>query len=1236
MRPVAQVLAEARQHYQAGNLEEARVLYRQVLQQQPQQVESMHVLGMLAYREGNLEEATSYYQEVLVFQPENADAHNNLGILLKKLGQLEESIYHYQQALELKPHTAEFHHNLGKAWVQQDEMEMAIAHFQQAIALKPEYSKAYLSLSDVLLQGEDRQQAMPYLRQAILLQPKSYKLHHDLGLLLKEKGEIEAAVDYLQQAVNLKSDSAELRNNLGTALVQQNELQLAEVQFMEAIALKPDLVAAYINLGNVLTQMGAAEGAIKCLQQALTLHPDSADCYNQLGIAYKAQDKLSEAIAAYHKGLAINSEHGDLNNNLGTALREEGKWSESTHHYQEALAINPNDGEAHSNLAFNQLILGDLRGGFEEYEWRWQTSRMQPRDFTQPMWDGLPCKESTLLLHCEQGFGDSIQFIRYAPVVAGLGATIILECPQALQQLFRSVEGISQIVVQGEPLPAFDLHAPLMSLPHLLATNLETIPLQIPYLGVNKSSQPLPNNSSLKVGLAWAENSLHPNDSKRSCPLKQLQQLLEISDITFYSLQQGIKPQLPPIVDLSEQMVDFAATAAIIEQLDLVISVDTAVAHLAGAMGKPVWLLLSHIPDWRWLLEREDSPWYPTMHLFRQQQPGDWQGVVGRIAQGLQQLLNTKLAAQQPAPDNPEILTALESAITCYQKNQHQQAQQICQQILQVAPQQVDAINLLGIIAYQQGDRTAAAKYYQQVIQLQPDNPDAHNNLAILLKNQGQLQRSVFHYTQALKLNPESPEFHHNLGVVLKEVGEIEAAKFHCQQAITLKPNYAKAYMSLGNILLEQGEIKNAVAYLKKAIALNPKSAENFNQLAMAYKQQQKLTTAIKSYRQALQLKPNSAKIHNNLGNALISEDKWSDALYHLQQAIALKPDYGIAYHNLGKLLIELGKFPQASQCFQQAIALNRDHAEAHFGLAFTQLITGNLQTGFTNYEWRKGLPEFQIAAFPQPLWDGSPLGGKTIFLQGEQGLGDAIQFIRYASLVECLGGKIIVGTHPSLIRLFSTMPCIEKLVCAGDTLPDFDVHAPLLSLPHIFGTTLETIPTEIPYLHKLKSTDDAFPLLASSLLRVGIVWAGNPANERDRHRSYQLKHFLPLFQIPDITFYSLQKEQRVAKFLPTKDLPLVDLGEQLDDFATTAAVMEQLDLVITVDTAVAHLAGAMGKPTWILLANVPDWRWLLDRNTSPWYPTARLFRQSKPGDWEAVMASVAQALDFLRKSSNK
>ena len=408
--------------------------------------------------------------------------------------------------------------------------------------------------------------------------------------------------------------------------------------------------------------------------------------------------------------------------------------------------------------------------------------------------------------------------------------------------------------------------------------------------------------------------------------------------------------------------------------------------------------------------------------------------------------------------------------------------------------------------------------------------------------------------------------------------------------------------------------------------------------LAVQHHQAGRLQEAEQLYRQVLAQQPEHARAMQFLGVIAHEFGRNDLALDLIRRAIALNPNSAQAHNNLGNILKANGQLDEAVAAYRRAIALNPDLPEAHHNLAYALLTRGDFQRGGEEFEWRskcKDLPPPRN--FAQPQWDGRPLEGRTLLLHAEQGFGDALQFIRYVPLMARRGGRIIIECPAGLQRLFQTIAGGCQIVAAGQPLPGFDLHCPLLSLPRVFGTNLANIPKDVPYLHA--DAEDARRWqhrLAgySSIVRVGLAWAGNPTHKNDRNRSIKLARLAPLGQLPGVSFISLQKGDAAAEAkTPPPGMELIDWTEELKDFADTAALIANLDLVIAVDTAVVHLAGAMGKPVWTLLPFVADWRWLLDRQDSPWYPSMRLFRQPSIGDWDGVITRVAEALSLWIKN---
>jgi len=474
------------------------------------------------------------------------------------------------------------------------------------------------------------------------------------------------------------------------------------------------------------------------------------------------------------------------------------------------------------------------------------------------------------------------------------------------------------------------------------------------------------------------------------------------------------------------------------------------------------------------------------------------------------------------------------------------------------------------------------------------------------------------------------------------QVGKLEKAEEVYQKMLALYPGHSDVLHLLGLIAYQKSNFDKSIELIQEAICNSPNDPVYHRSLGDTLKDRGLIDDAIFSYQKALKLKPNYVDALNNLGNAYHIQGNYNEAIICYQRAIKFKPKYPKAYNNMGKTFQDQGYLGKALLCYEKALGLEYNYAEARFNRSVALLLTGNLLEGWNEYEWRfkqNDAENIYPYHFDRPYWDGRSFKGKMILVYSEQGYGDTIQFVRYLPQVKALGGTVIFETFPPLIGMFksfSGFDVLSEFSFDRKTNIDFDYHIPLLSLPRIFKTNLDTIPSSTPYLLAEAQKREYWKTQISvSGLRIGIAWAGKPSYGNDKIRSIGLSRFIKLSQIPNLTLYGLQKETTLAAD-KCKDNTVINLGDNFEDFTDTAGVIDNLDLVISVDTAVAHLAGAMGKPVWVLLPLVPDWRWLLERQDSPWYPTMRLFRQETIGDWDRVFERVASELNALAQSTLK
>jgi tetratricopeptide (TPR) repeat protein len=1271
-------LNEAVGLFRAGRSREAERACRRILATEPQHARALHLLALIADRAGRKADAVGLAQRAAACAPDDAVIQHSLGDLLLSRGNGADAIAAYERARALDPGSPFIPASLGHAWLRSNELAKAEEAYRAALKLKPDYAGAHNNLANVLAQQGRRSEAEVSYRRAIALDPRTGGLRLNLARLLEEDGRLDEAHTVLTDALGHEPDNAQLQaaiariagkrdaaravetiavspppsashdavqTLLARAHAEQGagRVKEAEATCRELLALDPNHAGAWHLLGVLTFRAGNAADALAHIDRAAALAPQKADVRNSRGFALRALKRDNDAEAAfreavaldpnfleahyqlgnllreakrhtdaeasYRRVLALDADHLHANNNLGAVLGDQRRFEEAAEHFRRATELRPGYAEAHSNLAHAlraigqpegaeaacrraialaprlavahlnlglalqdlgrldealasfrrastldsgypmavacegilQLLRGNLAAGWDKYEARWKLDDLTARNFTAPQWRGEPLDGKTILLHAEQGFGDTIQFLRYLPLVAARGGKIILEIQKPLVPLVTPSAGVT-IVARGDPLPPFDLHCPLLSLPLAFATMLQNIPAAMPYLAASAARVAhwrarIGSEPGLKVGIAWAGSPIHRNDRHRSIPIEKFKPLLELAGARFFSLQVGSRAadlaavEPVPVTDLAGELSDFGETAAAIANLDLIISADTALVHLAGALNKPVWTILPFAPDWRWLTARSDSPWYPSMRLFRQAKLGDWDGAIAAVRQTLSQ----RIAAGPQLPEaarRAEYVALVKAANEHHEAKRHVECEAVLRRALDIDPTNASAIHVLALTRHAVDDKNEALDLMHKAVALEPASGTFLRDLAIMLHGARRFEEALDTARRAAALNPEDATTHNSIGATLAELN---------------------------------------------------RAAE-----------------AIEAFRRALELKPNY-------------HEAWAN-MAHSQQALL--------------------QLDAAADSYRRALGIRHDYVEGHVSAAMLALLRGDYANGFTEFEWRWRLKIMSPRAFKQPAWQGEPLNGKTILLHAEQGFGDTVQCLRFVPEVAARGGRLLLELPPALMQLATSLEGGGEIVPLGRAPPDFDVHCAFMSLPRVLGVTLDNLNGRpVPYLRADPAAVERWARRLAgtgSGLRVGIAWAGNPKHAADSRRSIAAERLAELTRVEGVRFYSLQVGERAQDLALLPAGKVLDLAPELANFAETAAALANLDVVISVDTALVHLAGALGRPCWVMVPFSPDWRWLTERGDSLWYPSLRLYRQTNPGDWDDVIARVGGALSQL------
>jgi tetratricopeptide (TPR) repeat protein len=638
--------------HQAGRLKEAANNYKLLLKNSPKDPDLLTSLGMIALQLGNFNECIKLLGQSLLFAPTQPYALSYRGVALQELKRYKEALINYDRAITLKPDYIDAYYNRGNTLKELKRFSEALTDYDTIISLDPTDVEAIRNRGNTLQELNRYEEAINSYNQAIALTPNHPISYYNRGNALQELNRYQEAIASYDQALTLNPNYTEAHSSRGNALYELKRYDEALACHNYAIKLNPNYAEAHSNRGNVLYELKDYEHALASHDYAITLNPNYAKAYSNRGNTLQKLKRLDEALVNHDRAINLKPDYVNAHINRGIILNQLKRLDEALISFDRAITLNPDHAGAYWNKALLKILIGEYQAGWELYEWRWKHNDQEHyRSFPQPLWLGEESNyNKTLLIHSEQGLGDMIQFCRYALMAKTHFTKVIFEVPKNLTALIASLKGDFTLVEKGKSLPHFDLQCPIMSLPLAFKTTLETIPGQTPYLYSSNNKQTLwhkkiGNKAKLRIGLAWSGSRGHKNDHNRSLLLKQLEPILQLP-FEFHSLQKEVRSEDMETLNLfnyihlhQDELIDFSDTAALINEMDLVISVDTSIAHLAGALGKTVWIFLPFMPDYRWMLDRADSPWYPTARLYRQPKINHWESVITEVKNNLVEML---------------------------------------------------------------------------------------------------------------------------------------------------------------------------------------------------------------------------------------------------------------------------------------------------------------------------------------------------------------------------------------------------------------------------------------------------------------------------------------------------------------------------------------------------------------------------------------------------------------------
>lgn len=1137
-----------------------------------------------------------------------------------------------------------------------DEAERA---YDAAAALVPDDAQLQYLLGSLYMQTGRLPLGRTVLEGVLTKLPDHVATLSNLGLCCHELGEYARAEEYFRMALDRQPHNPDLHRKLGVSLLALQRKPDAVYHLERALALQPLLAAeVYPSLLGTLLMLNRCCEAIRHARQ-WRLVPGSeaiaagheAMAWARLGFAQHARQMVD----------SLDDESAELSFCKAYVADYVGDNAAAVALYRKCIEADANLASAHFNLSLNLFLEGNLQEGWSEFEWRFAKGGvLGEHGRTAPQWDGRPLDGSGVLVHSEQGIGDVLQFMRYFPLIQQRGGKVVFDSYPDVLSLLAAQDGSVTVSVDEVDL-SYDWQIPLLSLGGVFSPTEQTIPANTPYLQAPAAKvawwgeRLVEYAGKFKVGLVWAGNPAHINDANRSATLNDFAVLASVPDVMFFALQKGptaAQAECPPIglplLSLADEITDFTDTAAVIEQLDLVICVDTSVAHMAGALGKPVWLLLPSHCDWRWFANRDDSPWYPSMKIFRQQGWLQWPLLMRSVARELGRLVrqrpgyvsgysalmydaagNLLPACLEYLPDAEKILDARLACHLVYSA---------WRDGLELPPRLLSALPPLWRAEYWRGRcrPELALVDYEHAWTLSHDPYAALTLLQLYAdaRRHGDIEPVL---TALQRQNVSGYMWTYWQAQVHRYRKDFAAASELYQQVLAVNPRLAPAHVNLALCLKELKFRQEAFQHIQAAMMVQRDSDKVWYLILAYWLENGGGSIALELAEQVIRLFPSSADIQSFLAAAYGKCGRFADALQLIDSMPEVLRQRIEVMWTKASCLWMTDRFVEADAVYCAALAIYPDDTQLQMSYSMFLLSQGRWEEGWRLHEARlPGADCYQGRGIDIAPWHNEPLVDKHLLVYVEQGLGDNLQFVRFVPPA----ANIILACHSAVISMFRRNFPAWRIIDRDNmdgVQADYAVNT--LSLPSVraLGGNIGSA----PYL----SSDPALREFAADVYaqlppgpRVGVIWAGNPEHSHDMHRSMRLSNMTSLLtENRDLVWCSFQKDAAAMQqaWLDEELLPF-DAVIHAQNLEQTAALLDQIDLLISVDSAMAHLAAAMGKPVWLLNSKFTDWRWGCEGDTTPWYPSMRIFRQSRTGDWDGVIERVNVALSLWKHEYNE
>ena len=1042
---------------------------------------------------------------------------------------------------------------------------------------------------------------------------------------------------------------------LGIIARDSDRPDLAIESMNKAIDVNPAKPGFHFSLSTVLAAQGKSDEAVAELRTALELAPKFPEAYLNLGALLERENRLTEALPYCQRAVELSPKSSHARYNLANVVSHLGRVEEAIGHYEHVIELKPDYPKAHWNLALARLLLCNFAEGWEGYEWREKAKEVIIDQYAEPLWDGSPLEGKTILLHAEQGVGDEIMFGSCFPDVIGQAGRTVISCDPRLASLFARSFPTAQVYgilrragrknIDAEAPEPVDVQIPIGSLPRYLRKSWDSFPRRrqylIPHAGQRekwrKRFEEL--GPGLKIGISWRAGGKAKEQLRRTTLLEHWEPLLKVSDVHWINLQYGdcrddlksAREQFGVEIhdwDDADPLSDLDEFAAQIAALDMVISVGNTTIHMAGALGVETWTVLPFIPGWRYMLREPEMPWYTSVKLFRQPKPGDWKGVVRKIGELLQQRIRSDWRPLLPPDTSHEDGPVLDAGARA--DTSHAAAR---------TSHFVDGPTSIGKAA-DHSPKHAASKRDDELLYV-----------AVKHHRGGDLVRAEKIYRNILEAHPRHAHALHLLGALRHHTGGVDEGVDLMRQAVAEDDSQATFHYNLANALRDQGRRDEAIDHYRRTIEIDRNLAEAHLNLGVLFKDQRKLDEAMACCEGALKARPDYAEAHNNMGSVLADRGRLDQAVACYRRAVQIRPDYADAHLHLGSAFRQLGRVGDALACYDHVLELRADDTEAHIQRAMLRLLKGKFAQGWAEWEYRwqseQATPRPRLSI---PVWKGTPLCDKSLLIYGEQGVGDEIMFASCLPDVVDEAAHCIVQCDSRLEPLFRRSFPSATVVARHGIMDDdqlaksgkVDLQMAAGSLPRYLRPDVSSFPRQKAYLvpdaEKRKRWRAQLDRLPPGL-RVGISWRGGTEHDGVL-RTVSLAQWEPLWSISGAQFVNLQYGDCGEELSSVQNgfgVTIHDFDEldTSNDFDSLAALVAELDLVISIANTTVHLAGAVGADVWTLVSFAPSWRWTNGHTDNLWYPSMKLFRQNSPEGWDDVLAELARELS-IRRDGNR